>query len=185
MNQNIAIIVGISGVGKTYLLDRIKRMISAQVLSASQLILDQINKDINEEVDHDDLRTRDIATNQEALKAGFHNARDPHAQTVILDAHVIIDTPSGMHCIGSTLFADIGASLVIFLEQRPELIAKNRLSDPFRKRPLLDLEMLERHQCQARQAAKQVADDLGISYHALRSDDIDGLIRVLTAKKGS
>mmetsp|Transcript_29090 Transcript_29090/g.55967 ORF Transcript_29090/g.55967 Transcript_29090/m.55967 type:complete len:186 (+) Transcript_29090:2373-2930(+) len=184
MSQRIAIVTGISGVGKSWLLKRVGEHIPIQVLSAGRVIRDQIARDLGQEVSYDDLRTRDVAANQEALKVGFQNACDPHTQIVVLDAHVVIDTPNGLKSIETAVFDDIGASLIIFLEQKPGQIAENRSRDSSRKRPLRDSETLDRHQKMAKLIAEQVATDLGISYHVLQSDDIEGLIWVLSAKAG-
>ena len=185
MSKRVAIVTGISGVGKSWLLNRAREQVPMQLLSAGQIILDQISRDRDEKVCYDDLRTLDIAANQQALIAGFHHACDPKAQNIVLDAHAVVDTPNGLLPINPTVFATIGASLMVFLEQEPVRISENRLRDPLRTRPLIDLQILDRQQNEARRTAEQIAKVLGIPFHRLQSDNADDLLRVLKSKGNS
>ncbi|MBS4011919.1 MAG: AAA family ATPase [Roseovarius sp.] len=183
MNQEIVIITGISGVGKSWLLKQVGARIPIQVLSAGKLIFDQIARECDREICYDDLRTLDIAASQEALEAGLRNSYDPDAQTVVLDAHVVIDTPTGLQSIAPRIFASIGASRMVFLEQEPARVFENRSQDPSRRRPHRNVEMLDHQQREAIKITKQIAKRLGVPFHRLQSDNVDDLVRVLESAR--
>ena len=184
MTHVIAVVMGLSGVGKSWLLQRVSDRVQMQVLSAGNLIAEQIAGDRKDQVVYDELRARDVKSNQRALKAGFEKRLDSEAQVVVLDAHVMIDTPEGLEIIPSDVFRGIGASLIVFLEDDPSRILHHRSQDVSRKRPRRDLDTLRIQQEVAREAAQAVASNLGVRCHILRAGDVDSLVRVLQAQKG-
>jgi adenylate kinase len=183
MKQRIAIVTGVSGVGKSSLLARVADQLPMQILSAGRLISEELARSRGAAVSYDDLRTLDIGANQAALQVGFELARDPHANTVVLDAHVAIDTPDGFQPIEATVFGSVGAEIMIFLEREPKRIFENRSRDPFRSRPLRDIETLDRQQRQAKRYAEDIASELGISFLSVRCERPDDLIQVLTSEE--
>lgn len=181
--KRVVIVTGVSGVGKSSLLNKVAKRVPIQVLSAGRLILDEINRRQNRTVSYDDLRTLDIAANQEALGAAFERVQDPNSDMTVLDAHVVVDTPNGVIPIDAAVFQKVRAALMVFLEIEPEKLFKNRQSDLLRNRPLRDIKTLGRQQIEAKASAKAIADKLGIPFIALQSASPDDLIKVLTPKE--
>jgi adenylate kinase len=175
----LAIISGLSGVGKTWLLQRAMKTVPGQLLSASRLIEQELNRVYPEPVEHDDLRKLDIAANQEALVAGFVRTVDPDVDIVVLDAHVAIDTPRGLEFVPKEVFARLTPSLLIFIEDHPEAILRHRSQDRARNRPFRDVEALALQQSQALAAARQVAKDLMVPFYTIQAGDVEGLTVLL------
>lgn len=184
MTQVIAVVTGLSGVGKSWLLKNAQNREPMQVLSTGSLIAGQLKAGQSQSVAYDGLREQDIEANQRALERGFSQHLDPRSQLVILDAHVVIDTPNGLELIKTDVFSDIGASLVIFLEEDPSRIVQNRLQDTSRKRPLLDQNSIKAQQEVAKERAQMIASELEVPWHILRAGDIEGLLDVLLSRDG-
>ena len=93
----IVVVAGVSGVGKTWMLNCAMEGVEGQVLSASTLIVNELNRSSHwKTVEQDQLGELDINANQRALSLGFKRSIDPKASMIILDAHVVIDTIDGM-----------------------------------------------------------------------------------------
>ena len=90
MTPKVGIVAGISGVGKTWLLEKVGAAIPMQVLSASSLIQDSLFQTEKQQKSQDHLRARSIDDNQAALLEAFKRHLDPDRNLVILDAHVVI-----------------------------------------------------------------------------------------------
>lgn len=182
MTQVIAIVTGLSGVGKSWLLKNAQKLEPMQVLSAGSLIAEQLNADQPQSVEYDGLREQDIEANQRALGRGFLQHLDPRSQLVILDAHVVIDTPDQLEYIKTVVFSEIGVSLIIFLEDDPSRIVQNRLQDTLRKRPLRDKNSIKAQQDIAKERAQMIAAELGVPWHILRAGDLEGLLDILLTR---
>lgn len=112
----IVVVAGISGVGKSWMLDQAFGSANVQILSASELISAEIGRNADFiSVAHDQLRERDIDANQRALSDGFARSIDLTASAVALDAHVAIDTPKGLTFIPAEVFERIGPDLMVFV----------------------------------------------------------------------
>lgn len=185
MTQVIAVVTGLSGVGKSWLLKNAQKREPMQVLSAGSLIAEQLKSGQSQNVAYDGLREQNIEANQQALGLGFAQHLDPTSQLVILDAHVVIDTPDGPEFIKPAVFSSIGASLVIFLEEDPSRIVQNRSQDASRKRPLRDQSTLKAQQDVAKERAQMIASELEVPWHILRAGDVEGLLDVLLNRGGA
>lgn len=175
----VAIVTGLSGVGKTWLLQRVMKTVPGQLLSASRLIEQELNRSRSEPVRPDDLRTLDIATNQQALVTGFARTAEHYQELVVLDAHVVIDTPKGLEFVPHHVFSGLTPSLFIFINDDPRTILQRRLQDIARIRPFRDVEALARQQSQALTAARQVAADLNVPFYITPAGDVEGLTALL------
>jgi adenylate kinase len=175
----VAIVTGLSGVGKTWLLQHVMKMVPGKLLSASRLIEQELNRSRSEPVRHDDLRTLDITTNQEALVMGFARAAEHVDGLVVLDAHVVIDTPNGLEFVPYYVFSKLTPSLFIFINDNPQAILQRRLRDGARSRPFRDVEDLARQQSQALAAAGQIAADLSLPFYITPAGDVEGLTALL------
>lgn len=146
MRQSVIAFVGISGVGKSTLLNSLTECLEFQHLQASQLIKTSKEKLTNEQFETDELRTVDIQDNQTLLVEGFNNARDAQASLVVIDGHTLIDAPSGLVVISPTVFQGMGVTSFIFLSDNPNNIFERRKMDKSRNRPFRTPEQLEEQQ---------------------------------------
>lgn len=181
MTRKIGIIVGISGVGKTWLLEKVGAAIPMQVLSASTLIRDTLLQTEERPTSQDDLRARNIEGNQAALLEAFKRHMDPDKTLVILDAHVVIDTPDGLVRISSDVFREIDPDFVVFIKDDPRMIHLNRNRDASRERPERSVGSLAKQQETATTAARNIANELKIPIHFVDGGDDEALARVLSA----
>lgn len=177
MNQKVAALVGISGVGKTTFLKQVAKTCAFQHLTAGSLIAQASSIDV---AARDRLRLSDVDENQRLLVQGFSAARDNMAQIVVLDGHVVIHSAAGMSLIDSRVFSDLGTGLIAHLEAAPAQIQSNRVLDTSRKRPLLSIDELSAHQARSLAEAQRVAEDLGIELIRLTHDDADVFGRFLS-----
>lgn len=176
MNQSVAALVGISGVGKTTFLRRLAQEVQFQHLTAGTLIS---AAKANGRADRDRLRLSNIDENQKPLVAGFHFARDLRAPLVILDGHLVIGTFDGLQTIGACVFSELEISGMIHLAASPAQIATNRSRDADRDRPQLSDVDLERHQRLSIAASVSTCRILGIPLLDASADDIDAVKRFL------
>lgn len=182
MRQVIAIVTGVSGVGKSWLLQRVVADVPAQVLSAGRLIAEEMSQQAVESDSYDELRAGDIGENQKALVAGFRRKLDQDKPIVLLDAHVVIDTPTGLEIIPSAVFADIDPSMFVFIEDDPVQILRHRSADPSRRRPQRDLATLTEQQAKAKSVAKNIASALAIPCHILMAGNVEGFVHLLQVR---
>lgn len=185
MTPVVAVVTGLSGVGKTWLLKQVMDEMPGQLLSASRLISEEMDRQGIEPIGHDELRELDIDANQKALVEGFRRSIDRDTQLIVLDAHIVIDTPKGLIFISSDVFAEIDPSLFIFVEDDPARIVKHRTDDGSRKRPYRDASTLSQQQKLAKCAASQIAAELGARFQAICAGDIGRLRDLLKPQGGT
>lgn len=182
----IVIVTGISGVGKSWLLNRAKESPLGQILSASALIAQELKEQTSvEQVAHDQLRELDIAANQAALSRSLARAVDPNAQRVLLDAHVVIDTSEGLEVIATDVFRQIGPSMFVFVWGAPDTILALRSQDEGRLRPDRTLEELVKQQTIAHARTLALAESLGVPAKTIDAGDVAALRRAVLSGKGA
>lgn len=153
-------VAGLSGVGKSTLLTRLKSAIPMQVLQASALIKEARTLRDGQNLTLDALRGADLDENQKLLAQGFARRVDRAAPLVVLDCHTIIETPSGIVRIDPRVFAPMNVRAMVFLEDEPEQIARRRRNDTTRRRP--SAQNLGSVQAEAMQQACTIAAELSI-----------------------
>jgi adenylate kinase len=169
MKQKIFAFVGISGVGKTTFLKRLREKLEFQHLSAGSLILRAASSEYTE---RDELRFNDIDENQHLLISGFKSARDEAALRVVLDSHTLIQTPGGIREISACVFEMIRIDGLIHLSSTPELILRNRTNDPGRSRPQLSISEIAEHQAASLSVARRIAEALRIPFCEVSADEL-------------
>ena len=179
LTPKVGIVAGISGVGKTWLLEKVGGAIPIQVLSASSLIRDSLLQTEKQQTSQDHLRARSIDENQAALLEAFKRHLDPDRNLVILDAHVVIDTPDGLAHIGSDVFDEIDPDFIVFIKDDPRRIHLNREHDAKRQRPDRSVSSLAHQQEIAIEAAQNIAHGLSIPIHFVDGGDDEALAKVL------
>lgn len=153
--------MGLSGVGKSTLLEEARRRLVFEHLQASGLIKAERQERQGKRVAHDLLRAGNIDDNQTLLISGFLR-RAPEEGLIVLDGHTIIDTPDGLVEISPSVFSAIDVSRFVVLIDDVEKIALRRSSDTRRTRPVRSPEELAEHQERSVLAAYRAALALGV-----------------------
>lgn len=183
MTRMIGIVSGISGVGKTWLLEKVGATTPIKILSASTLIRDEIAQRESEITSQDHLMYRNINDNQAALLEAFKRNVGPNDNLVILDAHVVIDSHHGLVDVGLDVFRELDPSFIIFVEGEPSKILSNRERDEKRARPERSIDSLSELQEIAISAARHISDSLRIPIHFVNAGDTDKLARILSSAR--
>ena len=169
MKQRVFALVGVSGVGKTTFLKRLRSILEFQHLSAGTLILEARKAS---HAERDAVRIRDVGENQRFLLSGFQMFRDKCATRVVLDGHVVIHTLKGIETISPSVFEAIGIDGLLHLSAPPEAILGNRTSDASRSRPQLSVLEISEHQDISLSGAKKIAAALNIPFCEVSGDDL-------------
>ncbi|KAF5880555.1 MULTISPECIES: AAA family ATPase [Rhizobium] len=143
--RKVVALAGLSGIGKSTLLEDARRRLVFEHLQASDLIKSERQERQGKPVAHDLLREGNIDDNQTLLLSGFMR-HAPKEGLIVLDGHTIIDTPDGLVEISPSIFSAIGVSRFVVLVDDVEKIALRRLSDTRRTRPFRSSEELAEHQ---------------------------------------
>lgn len=162
-------VVGISGVGKTTFIRNLNKELSFQHLTAGSLIA-TARSATNE--GRDSLRLANVDENQSLLIRGFGISRDPEADLILLDGHVVIHGDNGLKQIPSETFRALGVSGFLHIVASASRIQQNRSSDVTRKRPLLSLAELEAHQADSLNVAANVAKLLDVPWTQVSYEDL-------------
>jgi len=176
MKQRVVALTGISGVGKTTYLRKLSTTHVFQHLTGGTLIAAAREQS---SIARDSMRHADLEENQQLLIQGFKLERDPRANLIIMDGHVVVDNGFGLTRISSAVFEAIDASMMLHLEADPERIFKNRSEDSSRSRPAWDVETLAHHQETSREHARFVARNLRIDFCVLSHDNLSFVAEAL------
>lgn len=164
--RKIVVVAGLSGIGKSTLIEIARRQFEFESLQAGDLIRREREECGDKPVSHDNMREESIDDNQALLISSFIR-RAPKEGSIVLDCHTIIDTPDGLVEISPSVFSAIGVSHFIILIDNVERIAMRRSSDTLRKRPIRSNEELAEHQERSVLAAYRISLALGVPMHVL------------------
>ncbi|MEO0917612.1 MAG: AAA family ATPase [Pseudomonadota bacterium] len=176
MNQRVVAFTGISGVGKTTFLNKFADIVAFQHVTGGSLIASARDAAADS---RDAMRHADLDENQRLLIRGFALVRDPTAELVIMDGHVVIDDGKGLINISSDVFNALDVTVMMHLEADPDRIIKNRRQDTSRSRPSYATERLAQHQRMSREHAQSIARALNIGFNVVTHDDVAHLAKVL------
>jgi adenylate kinase len=170
MTLPVIAIAGLSGVGKTTLLARVRSGVKVQVLRASALIREGRAQQ-GDTLASDTLRQRNIDENQQFLLRGFEGRADATADIIALDCHTVIELANETKLIEPDVFAGLRLSAMIFLKDDPIRIAARRAADTGRQRPATSPDRLPAVQAEAEQQARAICAALGIPLTVIAPDD--------------
>lgn len=181
MTAPTAIVVGVSGVGKSTFINSLSEFLSFQYLSAGTLIKQEKER-LDGVIARDALRFVDISDNQKLLVDGFRNARDDAASLIVLDGHTVIDTPNGLQPIPVAVFKSLDIRMFVFLKADPANIKLQRDRDGSRSRPILTVEEIDHHQETALAITVRIADELSLPFATISYMDGKALSELLRDK---
>lgn len=170
MSRRIALL-GLSGVGKTSMLNRLSSQVAFTHLEASRLIkAEQARRSIAAQ-SSEALRTGPVLDNQALLVAGFkHEARSIEG-SIVFDGHSVIDGGNGLIKIPPDVFASIELQAICILQAEPADILARRQGDTARPRPVRSVDALAEHQEKAIEVARAIAEQLNLPFSLLGNED--------------
>lgn len=170
---NITAVVGVSGVGKSSAIDRIKTRVPLLHIQASGLLKKAFAKR-GLAPSSEDLRFGAVTSNQalliEEFEAELSEVTDV-SKPVVLDCHVVIEGSGEVVNIGADVFRGLRVSRFIFLEDTPGELAARRRRDQSRLRNELSLAELKELQDLSRARAQTIAHELGVPFFKSSSQD--------------
>lgn len=172
MNQRRTIaLAGLSGAGKTTILQAVSKETGAVHLSASSLIKEQILFEGGRESSPEGLRAGNISNNQLLLSRAFQRQTMAIERHTVLDCHTVIDTPTGLQELSASVFEALGLTDFAFLFVEPWLLAQRRRNDIARNRPERTEEEIRSQQKAALQVGRNVASLIGVPFAVLTDND--------------
>lgn len=155
------LVFGVSGVGKTTAcLDYAGRHPGIHFVSASTLLREA------KAATSEELRTagrEQIIDNQSLLLTAFERyRRERDGQTILLDAHAVIDNDHTFVTVPTSVISALQPSRLVLLEALPIEIAARRSGDK-RQRPLRNLDAIAYEINAERAAVAAYGEELGLS----------------------
>ncbi|SEK03319.1 adenylate kinase [Sphingobium sp. AP50] len=178
MNRRIAVL-GLSGVGKSTLIDKVRETVPLLHLQASGLIKAEQAYRAQDPQSSEALRTGAVIDNQALMIAAFEREAAGTELPIIFDGHSIIDGRDDLIEIPSWVFKALRLDTICFLAADPEVIAERRRADRERERPYRDVTALRDHQEKADAAARRIATELQHPFIFIADGKIDCLLEIL------
>lgn len=174
-------VVGLSGVGKSTLIQRAAMNIELLHLQASALIKLEQEYRAGSACSSEELRLGPVLDNQALMLAAFSRLTRGVRSLVVFDGHTIIDGAAGPISIPADVFKAVGCVSMVFLWEEPELIAERRKADYRRDRPALTPDLLRQHQELAELAGREICGELDIPLNLIRVTDQNAFQECLLA----
>ena len=176
-------IFGISGVGKSSLIQRVMDQLPYESLHLQAGTL--IKEAIPEQVTSDSLRTAassEIQANQEILIEGYQNKLESkkHVPVVIFDGHSIIDNDREIIEIPPSVIQRLNLHCLAFVKEDPENICHHRILDTSRNRPSRSINKLRDVQEQALAVCQRYCQELNLPLHVISSSDDELLVSFIS-----
>lgn len=175
MKNVVALIFGISGVGKTTIINKyISKRIGVLCVSASGLLKEYYN--INSSDGLRKLPSGNILENQYIICEQFSNyLQNQNGATVIFDGHNIIDNDSGIFVVPLDIAKKLSPDIIVTIYAPEEKILEQRIRDTLRVRPVRNLGQLKSQIDLSIKVSEEYAEALGIRHVRIRSDDFGSL----------
>lgn len=176
-----ALVVGVSGVGKSYVIGRCAANAGFIHIQASD-VLRQAKADLlARTVDREELRKGQVLDNQTLLIEAFGKLRAQENRPIVFDAHNIIDTDNGYVEIPLEVFRAIDLYVVIALSGDPESILARRTRDTGRVRPDRTSGQIAEYQSLVIALAEKHARELGVPFRLVGSGDEEAFAQAILA----
>lgn len=175
MKKRIAIL-GLSGVGKSSLIKRIRETVPLLHLEASGLIKAEQANRARAPDSSEALRTGAVIDNQSLMIAAYKREAAATDLPVVFDGHSIIDGQNGLIEIPASVFSELELDAICYMEADPHLIAERRSADVGRERPHRDVPTLEQHQHLAKTRARRIAEAIGRPFILIADGDLGSVL---------
>lgn len=157
---------GISGVGKTTLVERARVELAFHHARASELIQNGLSKlSLNVET------LGDLERNQAALVSGLRDLQGQTTLPIVLDGHTIIFSESGAFKVGIATFASLRPTAMLTLIAQPDEVSVRRQNDRSRVRPSFRVDELSRQQDLVCEEAANIAGQLKIPHSVAANEE--------------
>ncbi|MES2676906.1 MAG: AAA family ATPase [Pseudomonadota bacterium] len=178
--RDIIIIAGLSGVGKTYVINHLLQQFGTNYknFSAGSLIKKRISS-----LAYDDLCKLDknsVLQNQQLLVEQFNEEllETDKNFTILFDAHMVIDNHKEVIEIPYEIFKQLLPTKIIFLFDEPEKIITRRKNDESRKRHIRTTQEIKEQQDHSAMLAKKYARLLSIPLIEIKVSDTE-LLKII------
>jgi len=177
----IIAVFGISGVGKSTLIDQVTNTKPNLAVSANAGVLirqgrpDAIKKKSLRKLPSDEISRNQLFLIKELQR---FSAKVNHP-VILLDGHCIIDNGHELVPISSNIIARLELSAIVFVWESVDTIIRRRSDDPSRERPLLSAHETAQHQKFALDTCLRYEKELGIPVVVFSASSIDALITLL------
>lgn len=178
MSVRIALL-GLSGVGKSTLIGRLRQSVQILHLQASALIKAEQAYRAQHADSSEALRLGAVMDNQDLLIAAYKRKAQVTTLPIIFDGHNVIDGRDGLVEIPTSVFRALDLNVICYLSANPKLIAERRQMDVGRARPARDAVTLAEHQRIACSAAERIAGEIGCDFAAIADGKIDHLMELV------
>ncbi len=174
--HDITVIAGLSGVGKTFVIEKLVRESDSYVhLSAGSLI-----KKRRANLERDRLRELEknsILANQYLMIEQFKKELNTIDRrfSIIFDAHMVIDNDHELIEVPYEIFEQLSPIRIIFLFDEAEKIIEKRIFDNSRKRPIRSIPEIIEQQNRSIMLAQKHSSRLSIPFIEIQSGDIQAL----------
>jgi adenylate kinase len=171
-------VFGISGVGKTTLIDQfVQRHKNWQALSASKLLAGLTH------LDSEELRLSSrllVESNQFSLADPILRQRTETPQVNwLLDAHSVIDNDRELIAVSPQVIARIAPDSLIFIQDDALQILRRRTADKERHRPLPSIRRIEEEHAFALQTCLLYSKELKLELHQISANDAQGFVAAI------
>lgn len=184
MTKRIAIL-GLSGVGKSTLIGKIREAVPLLHLQASGLIKAEQAYREGKADTSEDLRTGAVIDNQTLMIAAYWREVAGTDLPVVFDGHSMIDGRDGLIEIPAAVFGELELDAICYLKADPHVIAQRRFADAGRERPYRDATTLEQHQRLAEATARRVADAIERPFILISDGEFGTVLDVVLGAFGS
>lgn len=178
--RDITIIAGLSGVGKTYIIEKLIQESDNYVhFSAGSLIQKQraiLNRDQLRKLDKSG-----VLANQHLIVEQFKEELKTLDKrfSVLFDAHMIIDNNQDTIEIPYEIFEQLKPIKLIFLFDEAQKIIERRMCDTLRKRPVRTISEIIKQQERSIALAQEYSHRLSIFFAQIKSGDVQALSKVI------
>jgi adenylate kinase len=182
MTASVTVLVcGIAGVGKTFLISRVLEQFPSALAWRASEIIGEARK-ISDPEYLRQLPIDDLRQSQELLVKGYEGRQVMRTgRLVLLDAHAVIDAPSGFFDISTEVIRRLRPNAIVHIEDAVERIVERRKRDTKRPRPARTAVQLSLYQERSLQLCQTFADKLDVPLTRISSGDDTALSRLVAS----